>query len=60
MNPLLKLIAVEHGGVFSRAQALSCGYTHEQLEVVRIVWADLKWPADVATRVRRAFARRAA
>jgi hypothetical protein len=30
------------------------------LEVVRVVWADLKWPTDVATRVRRAFARRAA
>ncbi|GAA0934759.1 type IV toxin-antitoxin system AbiEi family antitoxin domain-containing protein [Kribbella koreensis] len=40
MNPLLKLIAVEHGGVFSRSQALSCGYTHEQL---RERLADGRW-----------------
>lgn len=30
------------------------------LEVVRIVWTDLNRPADVAARIRRAFARRAA
>jgi hypothetical protein len=30
------------------------------LEVVRIVWADLDRPAEIAARIRRAFARRAA
>lgn len=40
MNPLLKVVAVGQGGVFSRAQALTCGYTRQQL---RERLADGRW-----------------
>ncbi|WP_433014132.1 type IV toxin-antitoxin system AbiEi family antitoxin domain-containing protein [Kribbella sp. CA-294648] len=40
MNPLLKTVALEQGGVFSRAQALTSGYTRQQL---RERVADGRW-----------------
>jgi very-short-patch-repair endonuclease len=40
VNPQLKVIAAAQGGVFSRAQAFSCGYTREQL---RERVADGRW-----------------
>jgi len=40
VNPTLKAVAAVHGGVFSRAQALTNGYTAEQIEA-RL--ADGRW-----------------
>ncbi|MGW6277560.1 type IV toxin-antitoxin system AbiEi family antitoxin domain-containing protein [Kribbella sp. NPDC055071] len=31
MNPMLKLVSSSQGGVFSRSQALNCGYTPQQI-----------------------------
>jgi hypothetical protein len=31
MNPMLKLVAAGQGGVFSRSQALTCGYTQQEI-----------------------------